>query len=128
MARRLWARFEFLPFRYGMALLTGTVAVVALLVVGVMTLGDESAEETRPSPVDHSPMEAAVPAPPTWGAYVPPRHAKPTPMVVKPHVASLPPRPRPTHSSARPSPAITCPPNLKKWMWAWQMCKRRQSG
>ena len=128
MARRLWARFEVLPFRYGMAMAVGTVTAVALLVVGFMTVGGGSREDAAaPGGASRSPVAAAPPAP-TWGEYVPPRQAKPNPVPARPRTASVPPRPRPTHASPRPSSATTCPPGLKKWPWVWEACKRKQSG
>lgn len=129
MARRLWARFEVLPFRYGVALAVGTAGVVVLLVTGFMTLGGDPAKGGAPDPASRSPVEAAAPpAPPTWGAYVPPRPAKPTPVPARPRTASVPPHPPPTHGSARPTSTVTCPPTLKKWTWVWEMCKHKQTG
>ncbi|MGH3380474.1 MAG: hypothetical protein ACRDP6_37635 [Actinoallomurus sp.] len=128
MARRLWTRFEVLPFRYGVALAVGTAGVVVLLVTGFMTLGGGPDEHGAPGSVRRSPVEAAAPPAPTWSSYVSPRHAKPSPVPARPRTASNPPRPRPTHESTRPSSTVTCPPSLKRWTWVWEMCKRNQSG
>jgi hypothetical protein len=128
MARRLWARFEVLPFRYGVALAAGTAGVVVLLVTGFVTLGGGPGKSGTPGPASRSPVEAAVPSAPTWGAYVPPRQAKPTPVPAHPRTVSLPPRSRPAHPSAHPSATVTCPPTVKKWMWVWEMCKHKPNG
>ena len=133
MVRRLWARFEDLPFRYGLG--TGIVAAVvgALVIVGFVTLGGgPEKKEARPVPASSGPVEAAVPPAPTWGGYIPPRQARSTTVVVSPpptHAAKpTPPRPRPARSSTRPSP--NCPATLKKsrWGWVYEMCKRKQNG
>lgn len=132
LARRLWARFEVLPFRYGAALVTGTLVATVLVVGGLVTLGggsstkEPSTKQNASERARHSPpMEAALPPTSTWGAYVPPR--KPTPVTARPRIASSAPRVR--HGTPRPSPSISCPPSLKKkWAWVWEMCKRQQNG
>jgi hypothetical protein len=129
MARRLWARFEVLPFRYGVALAVGTTGVLVLLVTGFMTLGGGGSDERgAPGPVSRSPVEAAAPPAPTWGAYVPPRHVKPSPVPARRRAGSAPTRSRSAHASKRPSTTATCPPSLKRWTWVWEMCKHGQSG
>ncbi|HZE34809.1 MAG TPA: hypothetical protein VE198_25640 [Actinoallomurus sp.] len=134
MARRLWARFEVLPFRYGLG--TGIVAVVvaALVIAGFVTLGGgPEKKQARPGPVRSGPVEAAVPPAPTWG-YIPPRQARSTTAVVSPsptHAAKpTSPRPRPARPSTRSSSTSTCPATLKKtkWGWVYEMCKRKQNG
>ena len=132
LARRLWARFEVLPFRYGVA--AGVFAVVVLAVCGFAMLGGGSSTKAggagTAGRARHSPrVEAALPPAPTWGAYVPPRKPAATPVPARPRIASLPPRARPSHAAPRPSPGVSCPPSLKKkWMWVWEMCKRKQTG
>jgi hypothetical protein len=126
MGRRLWARFEVLPFRHGMALATGAVVLAGLLIAGTMTLGGGLAKHTASGRPSQRPVEAAAPPAPTWGAYVPPRETKPTPVPARPYIASV--SPRPKHTSPRPTSTVTCPPTLKKWPWVWEMCKRKQSG
>ncbi|HEY0543470.1 MAG TPA: hypothetical protein VGD53_34260 [Actinoallomurus sp.] len=113
-----------------MVLALGTVTVVALLVIGIMTLAGGSDGHTSPGkPASPPPVEAAVPPAPTWGTYVPPRRLKRTPAPTRTRTASVPPpRPRPTHASPRPSTATTCPATLKKWPWVWEACKRKQNG
>ncbi|WP_345354702.1 hypothetical protein [Actinoallomurus liliacearum] len=38
-------------------------------------------------------------------------------------------RPRPTRTTApSPSESTKCPPELKKWPWMWDLCKRRRGG
>ncbi|GAB2806125.1 hypothetical protein GCM10027176_08850 [Actinoallomurus bryophytorum] len=135
MVRRLWARFEVLPFRYGLGMGIVAAVVAALVIVGFVTLnGAPQKKEATPRPVSSGPAEAAVPPAPTWGGYVPPRQARSTTAVVSPSrtQAAEPtsPRPRPARPSVRPSPTQTCPATLKKskWEWVYQMCKRKQSG
>jgi hypothetical protein len=135
MARRLWARFEVLPFRYGLGMGMVVAIVAALVIAGFVTLsGGPQQKEATPRPMTSGPAEAAVPPAPTWGGYVPPRQARSTTAVVSPSPtqAAKPPsaRPRPAHPSTRPSPTSTCPATLKKskWGWVYQMCKRKQSG
>jgi hypothetical protein len=131
MARRLWARFEVLPFRYGLALGMAAAVVAALVIAGFMTLGGGPRKEAAPGQVSSRPAEAAAPPAPTWGAYVPPRKVRSTTAVASsPRTTPASPRSRPTRSSARPSPTTTCPTSLKrtKWQWVWEMCKRKQSG
>lgn len=129
MARRLWARFEVLPFRYGVTLLAGVFAAAVLVVGGLVTLGGGSSTARTPGRASHRPpAEAALPSAPTWGAYVPPRKTKPPPALARPRIASIPPRPRTSHAAPRSSPSLTCPPSLRKWTWLWEMCKRKQNG
>jgi hypothetical protein len=130
MARRLWAKFELLPFRHGMALAVGTVAAVVLLVTGIMTLtGGSGGHPSRGvPPSSRPPVEAAAPPAPTWGTYVPPRRLERTPVPSRTRTVSLPPRPRPTRSSVRPSTTTSCPASLKRWPWVWEACKRKQNG
>jgi hypothetical protein len=123
MARRLWAKFEVLPFRYGVALAVGTAGAIVLLVTGFVTLGGGPQKSGALGRVSRSPVEAAVPRAPTWGAYVPPRHAEPTPVPAHPRTVSVPPRPRHARRSSNPSSTATCPPSLKKWTWVWEVCK-----
>lgn len=127
MARRLWARFEVLPFRYGVTLLAGAIALTGLLVAG-LTVGGGShghvAAHARPS---HRAVEAAPPDP-TWGAYVPPRRPEPTPVPARPLVTSEPTSPRATHAPSRSSQATACPTSLKKWPWAWEVCRHKSNG
>jgi hypothetical protein len=126
VARRLWARFEVLPFRYGMALAAGVVALIGLVVGGSLTMGGGSSSgHTAVGRPPRHPVEAVVPPAPTWGAYVPPRRTRSTSVPAQPYVASVPPRPKPTHATPRPTSTATCPPTLKKWSWVWEMCKRR---
>jgi hypothetical protein len=129
MARRLWAKFEVLPFRHGMVLALGTVTAAALLVIGIMTLAGGSGGHTTPGkPASRRPVEAAVPPAPTWGTYVPPRRLRRTPAPTRTRTASVPQHPRSTHASPRPSATTTCPASLKKWPWVWEACKRKQNG
>jgi hypothetical protein len=127
VARRLWARFEFLPFRYGMALGAGVVVLAGVLVLAVTLDGDGSGKAPvsagRPG---RRPAEAAAPPAPTWGAYVPPRKARPGTVTARPRTVFASPRVKPTHAS--PRPAVTCPPTLRKWTWLWEMCRRKQNG
>jgi hypothetical protein len=127
--RRLWARFEELPFRHGMALLGGALALAGLLVAGVLASGGGSREPAAATPVrppGNGPVQAAAPPAPTWGAYVPPRRTRPAVPAppVRPVAPSSTPRPRVTHAS--PTPSVVCPSTLKKWPWAWEACKRKQ--
>jgi hypothetical protein len=132
MARRLWARFEVLPFRYGLGLGMVAAVVAALVIAGSMMLGGGGPQEKAvPGPVSSRPAEAAAPPAPTWGAYVPPRQARSTTAVVSPSkTAPASPRPRPSRAVTRPSPTTSCPANLKntKWQWVWEACKRKQNG
>jgi hypothetical protein len=135
MARRLWARFEVLPFRYGAGVGIVAAVVATLVIVGIVTLSSEpQKKEAAPRPVSSGPAEAAVPPAPTWGGYVPPRQARSTTAVVSPPPtqAAKPttPRSHPARPSVRPSPTSSCPATLKKtkWGWVYQMCKRKQSG
>jgi hypothetical protein len=135
MARRLWARFEVLPFRYGLGVGMVAAVVAALVITGFVTLGGEpEKKEARPRPVSSGPAEAAVPPAPTWGAYIPPRQARSTTAVVSPSPtqAAKPtsPRSRPARPSTRPSSSSTCPATLKKsqWGWVYEMCRRKQNG
>jgi hypothetical protein len=134
MARRLWARFEVLPFRYGLGVGMVATVVAALVITGFVTLGGGSPPkktEARPGPATSGPAEAAMPPAPTWGAYVPPRQARSTTAVASPSptppAKPTSPRSRPARPSARPS--STCPANLKKtkWGWVYDMCRRKQS-
>jgi hypothetical protein len=130
MARRVWAKIELMPFRYGVALAVGTVTMVALLVVGFMVVGGTPRKET-PRPGGRSPLEAAAPTAPNWGEHVPPRRARPNETqvgMVRPKTPTPSPRARASRSAPRPSSTTTCPPNLRKWQWAWAMCKRKQNG
>jgi hypothetical protein len=126
VVRRLWARFELLPFRYGMALGAGVVVLAGVLILAVTVSGGSggaSAPAGRPS---QRPAEAAAPPAPTWGTYVPPRKAKATKVAtVRPRTTSAAPRAKPAHASPRPS--ASCPPTLKKWTWVWEMCRRKQN-
>ena len=131
MARRLWARFEVMPFRYGASLVVGTLAAVVLLVGGLVAWGGGAPDRhgtpgrARPS----HPPQAAVPPVPTWGAYVPPRKVGgPARVPASPRVLSVPPRRHPAHAAPRSSPSVTCPPRLKRWTWLWEVCKRKQNG
>jgi hypothetical protein len=129
VARRLWTRFELLPFRYGVALVVGTVAAVVLLVTGVMALGGGSDRRTTPGRPVSPPVEAGARPAPTWGSYVPPRGATTVRVPDRTRTVAPSPRPRPTHAaSSRPSPSTTCPTSLRKWSWMWQMCRRKQNG
>lgn len=138
MARRLRAGLEVLPFRYGMTLAVGAVVALVLVVAGFMTLGGDPRKRATPglrTTVNHRPVEAAAsPAPPapTWGAYVPPRKTRPVAVHALtrtvPVPVPVPPRPRPPRTAPRPVTAFTCPPRLKKWIWVWEVCKRRQHG
>jgi hypothetical protein len=111
-----------------MALLAGSLGVVGLLVVGVISVGGGSHERTAAAPraPHRTPVEAVAPPAPTWGAYVPPRRVKPTPVRARPLVTSVPERPKPTRTSS-PRPTTSCLASLKKWPWAWEVCKRKQS-
>lgn len=128
VARRLWARFETVPFRYGTAALAGTLVVAVLLVAGLLSLGGAERPARSPRPAGRSPAEAAAPPAPTWGAYVPPRSARPTRAATLPRTVA--PRTRPPERTATPRPgsSVTCPPSLKKWSWVWEMCHRRPNG
>ncbi|MDN3352406.1 hypothetical protein [Actinomadura sp. DC4] len=136
MARRLWTRFEFLPFRYGVALGSGAIVLAGVLVLAVTLAGGGSGEPLKPAAStgvqsSRPPAGAAVPPPPTFGAYVPPRRTKTTIVPVpRPRVVATTPRPKPkpapTHTAPRPT--MSCPPTLKKWSWMWQMCHRRPNG
>ncbi|WP_345458489.1 hypothetical protein [Actinoallomurus oryzae] len=126
MARRLWARFEVLPFRYGVTLLAGTIAAAGLLVAG-LTLGGGSHEPAARARPGRSPAEAAPPVP-TWGAYVPPRRSGPTPVPARPLVTSVPSRTPATHTPSRSNPATACPTSLRKWPWIWEVCRRKPNG
>jgi hypothetical protein len=135
MARRLWARFEVLPFRYGLGVGVVAAVVAALVITGFVTLsGGPEKKEARPGPVSSRPAEAAEPPAPTWDAYIPPRQARSTTAVVSPSPtqAAKPtsPRTRPARPAARPSPTSTCPATLKKskWEWVYEMCRRKQNG
>lgn len=135
MARRLWARFEVLPFRYGLGTGIVVAVVAALVIAGFVTLGGgPEQKEARPGPVSSAPAEAAIPPAPTWGGYVPPRQARSTTAVVSPsptHAAKpTSPHPRPARPSTRPAPTSSCPPSLKKtkWGWVYEMCRRKQNG
>jgi hypothetical protein len=126
MARRLWARFEVVPFRYGVTLLAGTVVAAGLL-VAMLTAGGGSSRDAAAHPrPSRSPVEAAPPAP-AWGTYVPPR-PEPTPVPARPLVTSVPSHPRATHAPSHSSPATACPTSLKKWPWVWEVCRRRSNG
>lgn len=108
-----------------MALGAGVVVLAGVLVLAV-TLGGGSgkapASAGRPS---QRPAEAAAPPAPTWGAYVPPRKAKPTTVAALPRTVSAAPRTKAAHASPRPT--VSCPPTLKKWTWVWEMCHRKQN-
>lgn len=125
MARRLWARFEVLPFRYGMALGAGVIVLVGVLVSAVaLGGGDPGKPPTRPTVrPSQPPVEAAAPPAPIWGTYVPPRTTTATAQPARPRTAPATPRAKPKHASPRPT--TSCPPTLKKWTWVWQMCRRR---
>jgi hypothetical protein len=128
LARRLWARFEVVPFRYGMVALAGTLAVASMLVAGLLSLGGGEGPDRSPRPAGRSPVEAAAPPAPTWGAYVPPRPARPTRVAAIPRTVVPRTRPPARAGSPRPSSSVTCPPSLKKWSWMWEMCRHRPNG
>lgn len=128
LARRLWARFEVVPFRYGLAALAGTLAVAVLLVTGLLSLGDAEHPARAPRPAGRSPVEVAAPPAPTWGAYVPPRSARPTRVAALPRTVAPRTKPPARTGSARPRSSVMCPPSLKKWSWVWEMCRHRANG
>jgi hypothetical protein len=129
MLRRLWSRFEVLPFRYGMTLVAALIVVPALLIAGIV-FGSGSGGRPSHNPVGRSSLEAAVPSPSDWGQYVPPRQQSnstevaPAPRTVPPPVS----HPSSSASPSRPMPTFTCPPNYRKWRWAWAMCRGRPPG
>ena len=130
VARRLWGWFELLPFHRGVALLASALAVPALVVGGILTLGTGpgSQQDSSPAPVRHNPVRAAAPPAPTWGEYVPSRPAKPTHAPARQPSAPVTAGPRPTRpASPRPYRAA-CPPKMKKWPWMWAMCMRKHGG
>jgi hypothetical protein len=129
LTRRLWGWFELLPFRRGMVLLAAVIAVPALLAGGVLALGGGSDDKAAPRPsVSRSPVEAAVPPATTLGTYVPPQRHAATDAPPRPRTAPSNPSPRTrtTRRAASPSPnPAACPDSLKRWPWAWNMCRRK---
>ena len=108
-----------------MTLLAAVVLLPVLAVTAFLTLGSGGSADhpASPRPTHSTPVEAAEPAAPTWGAYVPPRQVRPSHRTYVRRDAP-PPRTRPAH----PAPARVCPTSLRRWPWLWEMCKHNQTG
>jgi hypothetical protein len=119
--------FETLPFHRGMSLLGIAVLVPAAVVGGTVMLGGGSTTTAARPPSTRGGVNAAAVPRQTWGAYVPPRTAVPTPVRTQRRSMILV-RPTPTVTRPQPSPSTTCPTGWKKWRWLWDVCRRNTTG
>ncbi|MEV5705312.1 hypothetical protein [Actinoallomurus sp. NPDC052274] len=135
--------FERTPFRRGVTLLAVLIIVPALIIGGLLAVdsggkGDGSRSQAAvatPSAQEHDEDSGTVERTErALGEIVASRSARPAPTASTAsaapsasHRASA--RPRPTRTTApSPSESTKCPPELKKWPWMWDLCKRRRGG
>jgi hypothetical protein len=144
-ASRVLGWFELLPFRRGVTLIAVLIIVPAFLIGGLFAIrsgghGDHpqpQAAAATPSAREHEDSGTVRRTERAFGEIVASRSVRPSAKSDSSASSTSSPkatrgshsRSRPTPST-RPSPSVStkCPPELKKWPWMWELCKRRRGG